>query len=137
MLSICLSHYSNLAYGFGDVIFSRRNYVIVLCIILYFLSYIYFNINLYDLCIIAQLLYERCYGNKHIINKLMCFNANYFILFSSLHYSIYLPHTNSIILLLDISACSFKCVECNNSTSCTSCDYGYAVANEQCVGKEP
>ena len=39
--------YSNLAYGFGGLIFCRRNYIIVLCIILYFYCFIVFLILIY------------------------------------------------------------------------------------------
>ena len=49
--------------------------------------------------------------------------------------STYLPHTNSIILLPAISACSSNCIKCDSSTSCTKCKRGYAVVNEQCEGK--
>ena len=40
---------------FGDVIFCRRNYTIILCIILFFFFYCLFNINLHDLCKISTI----------------------------------------------------------------------------------
>ena len=48
--------YFYLVFGFDGVIFCRRNYTMVLCIILYFYFLLFFfNINLHDLCIICKI----------------------------------------------------------------------------------
>ena len=56
---------------FGDVIFCRRTYTIILCIILYFYFFIVFLILIYMIYAkLAQFLYGLRFRNKHIMNEI-------------------------------------------------------------------
>ena len=56
VVSICLSFYFNLVYGFGGVIFCRPNCTIMLCIILYFYFF-------YRLLILIYINFPDIYNN--------------------------------------------------------------------------